>query len=375
MSAFSRRAFLGMALLPWMVPSAKAALGRLNLTADRLSTGKQYVNGHIDAAGKHYVSGFDAHGCEWFRLGLPGKAHGFAADPVKPGRIIALPTLPGTRAAVLDTANGKQLAIIKSRPGRHFNGHGCFSPDGRYLFTSENIAHSAEGVIGVRDGRDFSFLREISGHGIGPHDIHLLPDGVTLVVAGGGIQTHPDSGKRELNINKMQSALLFIDSRDGRLVQRREIAVPRLSIRHLDVGVNGEVLVACQYKGKRQMPKLVGLQQGQGQIEMLDIDDNNLWPLKNYTASARIAANGIAAVTCPRGDRLTLWDLRQKKFLKSIEIKDVGGIEIAADGKHFIVTANVGELYHIDATNLQSKPLGKTWQNAKWTNHMVKTVA
>lgn len=364
MDSVSRRAFLGIALLPWLLPSATAT-----------SPAKRFINGHIDAAGKHHVSSFDAHGREQFRLPLPGKAHGFAVDPIKPNQIIAVPTLPGTRAVVLDTLSGKQRATIDARPGRHFNGHGCFSPDGQYLFTSENIATTAEGVITVRDGRDYHFLRELSGHGIGPHDIHLLPDGVTLVVAGGGIRTHPDTGKRELNINEMDSALLFIDSRDGHLVQRRDIAIPRLSIRHLDVGSNGEVLVACQYKGKKQMPKLVGLQRGEGEIEMLDIDDDTLWSLKNYTASVRIGANGIAAVTCPRGNSLTLWDLRQKKFLKSIEIEDVGGVEVAENGKYFIVSANVGELYQINTSSLQIQPLGQVWQNAKWTNHMVKTLA
>jgi hypothetical protein len=237
----SRRSFLGAALLSWLPPSITAVAERHHL----------FINGHIDPTGKHFISGFNADGKEQFRLPMPGKAHGFTIDPLEPNRIIALPTLPGTRAVVIDTINGKQLAVIESQPGRHFNGHACFSLDGQFLFTSENIIASAMGVIGVRDARNFQFLRELPGHGIGPHDIHLLPDGVTLVVASGGLRTHPDSGKRELNINTMQSALLFIDSRNGKLLARRETPTARLSIRHLDVGPNGEVLVSCQYKGKK----------------------------------------------------------------------------------------------------------------------------
>lgn len=366
----SRRAFLGVALLSFSSLSVFALTKRQNKS---LQT--QFITGHIDLLSKHHISGFDATGAENFRVALPSNAHSFAVNPSNKNIIVALPGLPGTRAAVVDSSSGEKLTIIKSQKGRHFNGHGCFSPDGLFLFSSENIGETAEGVITVRDGRDFSFIREISGYGIGPHDIRLLPDGITLVVASGGIQTHPDSGKRELNNNRLESALLFIDSRNGKLLMRREIPVPRLSIRHIDIGLNGEVLVACQYKGKKQMPKLVGIQSGKGQIEMLEIDDNDLWQMKNYTASARIASSGIAAVTCPRGDRVTFWDLKDKKFLTSLKIKDASGVEVSVDGKHFIISANVGELYNVDTSNFQSKPLGKVWHNAKWTNHMVKTHA
>jgi hypothetical protein len=365
---FSRRRFLAtMALLPCLPSTLAMALQQ------KQPANVVFVNGHIDPAGKHYVSGFDAQGSETFRIPLPDEAHGFTVDPLQPNRIISAPSLPGTRAVVMDIWTGKQLAIIHSRPGRHYLGHACFSPDGRFLFSSENIIDTGEGVITVRDGRDFRFLRELSAHGIGPHDIRLLPDGVTLVVASGGLRTHPDSGRRELNLKEMQTALLFIDSRNGKLLMRRETPIDKLSIRHIDVGAEGEVLVACQYKGKIQMPKLVGVQRGTGPIEMLDIDDNDLWSLRNYTASACIADNGVGAVTCPRGNRLSLWDLPNKRLIKAIEINDVGGVEVSADGNSFIVSANVGELYQLDIGSLQLKPLGGVWRNAKWTNHMLKT--
>ena len=129
----SRRTFLGLALLLHLPTATKAITQRQSL----------FVNGHIDSVGTHFISGFHASGHETFRQPLPDEAHGFAVDPNKPNRVIALPTLPGTRAVALNILNGKQLAVIESRPGRHFYGHACFSPDGRFLFTSENIIASA----------------------------------------------------------------------------------------------------------------------------------------------------------------------------------------------------------------------------------------
>ncbi|MCG8382946.1 MAG: DUF1513 domain-containing protein [Gammaproteobacteria bacterium] len=360
----TRRGFLGvLCALPLLPLQASASRQR----------GQVFVNGHIDRNNTHHISGFDSNGTEFFRHALPDKAHGFAVNPSHPGQIAALPSLPGTQAPVFDLNSGQQIALMTSRPGRHFNGHGCFSHDGRYLYTSENIAANAQGVIGVRDGRTFRLLRELPGHGIGPHDIRILPDDRTLVVASGGIQTHPDSGKRELNINTMQSALLYIDSRDGRLLARHQLPVDQLSIRHFDVGSDGTVLVACQYKGNSKLPALVGVQRGATGIEMLEIDDDDLWPLKQYCADARIAGNGVGAVSCPRGNRLTLWNLTEKRFIKAIEIKDVGGLEVSLGGNAFIASANTGELYRIDATSLTSRRIGTTWNGAKWTNHMVSS--
>lgn len=377
----SRRAFLGGALgSAFLLPGLPSLANVSNVASLRQTSANHkglqdhFINGHIDADGRHYVSGLNAKGVEQFRLPLPDKAHGFAVNPRYPSRIVSLPTLPGTRAVAMDVANGKQLAVIHSRDGRHFNGHGVFNPDGSLFFSSENIAATGEGVITIRDGKNFRYIRELPGFGIGPHDLRLLPNGTTLVVAGGGILTHPDSGKRELNINRMQTALLFIDSERGNLIARRETPIAKLSIRHIDVGADGTVLVACQYKGKRLMPRLVGMQKGDGEIEMLAIDDANLWRLNNYTASALIADNSVAAVSCPRGNRLTFWDLKQKKFIKSVEINDVGGIEIAADGINFIASANKGELYRIDSTTLQVTQFDEVWQDVKWTNHMVKTI-
>ncbi len=363
----SRRKFLvSMVAVPWL-PSA--------LIAAAPSTSTVFVNGHIAPSGKHFVSGFNVSGGETFRIPLPDEAHGFAIDPTQPQRIVSAPSLPGTRAVAMDVVTGEQLAIIKSRPGRHYLGHASFSQDGRYLFSSESIYETAEGIITVRDGRDFSFIRELPAYGIGPHDMRLMPDGNTLVVASGGIKTHPDSGRRELNLNTLKSALLFIDIHSGELVRKREVSVPLLSIRHLDVDAEGNVLVACQYKGRLEMPKLVGIQRGESEIEMFDIHDDDLFPLRNYTASACIGPGGVGAATCPRGDRLSLWDMNQKKLLKTFEIKDVGGIAVSSDGKSFVVSANVGELFQIDIKSLKVEALGRVWQNAQWTNHMVQTVA
>ena len=111
------------------------------------------------------------------------------------------------------------------------------SLDGCRLFTTENDFENAKGAIGVwnTDNR-YERIGEWDSHGIGPHDISLMPDGMTLVIANGGIQTHPDSGRAKLNIPDMKPSLVFLNVRNGSVISK--IALPselhKNSIRHLD---------------------------------------------------------------------------------------------------------------------------------------------
>ena len=96
------------------------------------------------------------------------------------------------------------LSTLSSVPGRHFFGHGAFSPDGRLLYATENDFDNARAVVGVYDvGSGFARIGEFGTQGVGAHELLLSPDGELLVVANGGIETHPDYGRAELNLDTM----------------------------------------------------------------------------------------------------------------------------------------------------------------------------
>ena len=95
-----------------------------------------------------------------------------------------------------------------TKSDRHFFGHGVFSADGRLLYSTENDYDGARGMIGVRDVTGgYKQIGEFPAHGMEPHDIALLSDGRTMVIANGGILTHPGS-EGELNLSDMQSSLI-----------------------------------------------------------------------------------------------------------------------------------------------------------------------
>jgi hypothetical protein len=181
---------------------------------------------------------------------LPGRAHAVAVSP--DGRTcVALARRPGTLASVLDAGAGVR-ATFHADPGRHFEGHGVFSPDGALFYTAENDYGAGRAVVGVRSVADgFPSVAEWPSAGIGAHEIALGADGRTLVVANGGILTHPDTGRTRLNVDSMQPSLARLAADSGQLLDQAALE-PRLSllsIRHLAVTPDDDVVFGMQDEG------------------------------------------------------------------------------------------------------------------------------
>ena len=185
---------------------------------------------------------FDAdRGTEVARIVLPARGHDIAVRPT-PGRdgpeVVVFARRPGNFAVVLGSGDRKPL-WFSTRADRYFYGHGVFSADGRLLYTTENDFEAGVGRIGVRDATNgYMQIGELTSGGVGPHDLALMPDKRTLVVANGGIKTHPDTPRLELNLSSMEPSLAYVDAFTGDLVERHALspAMHQLSIRHLAVG-------------------------------------------------------------------------------------------------------------------------------------------
>ena len=177
---------------------------------------------------------------------LPERGHDVAFDAVT-RRSVIFARQPGTFALVFDPQGKHAPLTIDSIEGRHFYGHGVFSPDGGLLYATENDFDNAAGMVGVYDARDdFRRVGEFPTYGVGPHELILLGDGRTLAVANGGIETHPDFGRAKLNISSMKPSFVFIDRLTGNLLEKHELPseLHKLSIRHMDIDGNGTVIGA-----------------------------------------------------------------------------------------------------------------------------------
>ena len=347
--------------------TTRAAFGRVR---ERV-----YLAARTDAAGKPRASGFDSNGALRLDLPLPARGHGFAPRP-DGSAAVCFARRPGTFAMVIDLVRGSPLAELRSPAGRHFYGHGAYAADGHLLYASENDFRNGTGVVGVY-APDESYRRvgELPAHGVGPHELALLSDHETLVVANGGIATHPDAPGVKLNLPSMAPALAYLDRRTGRLRERAQLprALHRLSIRHLSIAPDDRVVVAMQYEGpRRDLVPLVGMHRRGRPFALFDAPESALRAMRHYCGGVALDVSGtVAAVSAPRANAITLWDTREGRWRCSVPVEDGSGVTPTRVRGHFLATSGRGGAAILDADGGRSTIATGVVARSPWDNHLV----
>ena len=220
------------------------------------------------------------------------------------GHWVAFARRPGRFGVAVPVGAGQPIWFA-TKSDRHFFGHGVFSADGRLLYSTENDYDGARGMIGVRDVTGgYKQIGEFPAHGMEPHDIALLSDGRTMVIANGGILTHPGS-EGELNLSDMQPSLIYVDVETGDLIEEHCLALElhQLSIRHLAIGAGDVVAFGCQYRGPEEdAPPLIGFHRRGEQPVIVPAPSGTQKGLRNYIGSvAADSSGGIVAASAPKG--------------------------------------------------------------------------
>jgi len=217
------------------------------------------------------------------------RGHGISLHPRKRNTVVMYSRRPGTEGIEVDLITGLVNRRLSCQVNRHLMGHGCFSPDGHLLLTTEADLQSTRGLIVVRDSQSYKVLAEFDSGGIGPHELSLLPDGKTLVVANGGIHTHPDSGRKKLNLDTMASNLAYIDLTSGSIIDRFSVQDPKASIRHLNVAPDGTVAFAMQMQrsasNHNQAVPLGGVQRPGKALQLFDNPEQVIFRMNDYAGS------------------------------------------------------------------------------------------
>ncbi|MBK0326233.1 DUF1513 domain-containing protein [Rhodobacteraceae bacterium F11138] len=328
-----RRAFLSGLCAAGLVPATGwAALGA-----------PRYLSAARRVSGDFVLVGLGADLSECFHVPLPGRGHAAAAHPDRP-HAVAFARRPGVYALVLDCGSGKVLHRLTAPEGRHFYGHGAFSRDGRWLYTTENDFDAARGCIGVWDA-DAGYRRagEFESGGVGPHEILRLPGSDDLVVANGGIETHPDSGRAKLNLATMQSNLTYLSAQGGILEQARPAGLQRNSIRHLTAGRDGQVGFAMQWQGAASAhPPLLGLHERGQEIRLLSAEPAQQRRMRGYAGSIAFGPDAQVAITGPRGGVMQIFDRGTGRLVRQLDEPDICGVANGPDG--LVFTSGSGRL-------------------------------
>ncbi|KQV84240.1 DUF1513 domain-containing protein [Rhizobium sp. Root1220] len=357
-SAIDRRGFVkaaGLTFVAALQPRALMALGR----ADAV-----YASGLRTADGSYAIATVTERGEIVDQLALPARAHGMAFS-AKTGKTVAFARRPGTYAMIFDSRGKAEPVVIAAAEGRHFYGHGAFSTDGRILYASENDFDGNRGMIGLYDATDrFVRIGEFETHGVGPHDMTVSDDGRMLIVANGGIETHPDFGRTKLNLARMQPSLALIDAATGALIEKHVLPQQwaQVSTRHVDIDSAGRIWFACQYEGHRNdLPPLVGSFAKGEDLRFVNLPEETTRRLANYVGAIAVnRIDGLVGVTSPKGGAAVTIDARSGRVLREEIVPEAAGIAPSGDG--FAVSSYEGDF-------LSSR------SDVAWDQHIVRISA
>ncbi len=324
--------------------------------------------------GAYVLHGLSAAGERVFALPLPGRGHAAAAHPRR-AEAVAFARRPGRFALVIDCAEGRETARLAPPAGRTFCGHGAFTRDGALLFTTENAHEEGAGRLGIWDAAaGYARIGEIPTGGVGPHEVILAPEGDALIVANGGILTHPDSGRAKLNLPTMRPNLARIAVSDGALLAQVEAgpALRRNSLRHLAARPDGLIACAAQWEGDlREAPPLLALwPKGAETLEGRAAPEALQRRARGYAGSAAVSADGArAAFTAPRGGLALIFAGPDLAFERAVERPDVCGAARAEGGLFFTDGAG-GAVFLADGPDADPVAM-RAASGLAWDNHLV----
>lgn len=204
--------------------------------------------------GAHSWAGLWAPDAPLRGIALPARAHQVLVLPPAPGSQTPLALVvarrPGDYLLRFDPLQAQALQWHRMEDDRYLAGHAVLSADANALYTAESDGETGQGLVAERDPITLVKRREFSSGGIGPHAMLLepgdLPGTDTLLVANGGILNLPETGRRKLNLGRMDSNLTRLDPRTGAVLASYRLRDPFLSLRHLSRAPDGTVGVALQ---------------------------------------------------------------------------------------------------------------------------------
>lgn len=312
---------------------------------------------------RYVLHGLSGAGESLFSVDLPDRGHAAAAHPIQP-LAVAFARRPGTFALVLDCLTGRVLYRLTPPEGRQFSGHGVFSANGRVLYTSEVIARTSQGRIGLWETGGFTRIGEWSSGGVGPHDLLRQADGA-LIVANGGIATDPGD-RSKLNLDSMRPNLTRL-SPEGRITAQAELPAElhRNSIRHLASGPGGVVAFAMQWEGDPFEPvPLLGLWRPGRPPVLCPPPETEALRMQGYAGSIAMTAQGLIALTSPRGGVVMIHAPDGRHLATHLRADACG---VAKSGRGFLVTDGSGVVWSCDPAGLRPLRTG----GPAWDNHLI----
>lgn len=253
----------------------------------------------------------DAHYQIGFAVDVPTRPHGLMH--VQEAEYVVLARRPGDWMMRLNIATGETSRIWQEE-GRHLNGHSAVL--GELMYTTETDVLSGSGMLGVRNRNTAELLDVWPTHGKDPHQLLVLPEGglgiphPLLLVANGGLASHPDMGRTPQPNQHMDSSVLALDPRTGEVLKKWTLDDTQLSLRHMAQHSSGLVGIAMQAQHSN-----LQMQQNAPILALLDQHGLRVAEqsagVKGYAGDITATPEGFA-VSCTKNDSVARFDLQGK---------------------------------------------------------------
>lgn len=349
---------------------------KLTAASRNKSTRVAYLAAAQSKLGEHSFKCFN-HASELMtEYDIPSRGHGFTIS--QQGHIAAIARRPADFCLILDRS-GSKLIEFSAQDGRHFYGHGVFDANGDYLYLTENDFEQARGVIGIYDAHNnYQQVGEFESYGVGPHMIQLDNTGNHLIVANGGIETHPNSGRKKLNLTSMQPSLVFIDLQSGELIRKAQFdsQYHKNSIRHFSVAADNTIYIGLQNEGDDTSAALLAkLSPSSTMIKKLELTEIETTQLNNYVGDICLdQSQQFLVASSPYGDTLLIKSLVNNQH-SQIEVTDVCALSKTTVDGQFVVSSGDGVIYLLkvrDAESMQTDliAMANFAGEQHWDNHI-----
>lgn len=304
----------------------------------------------------------DEHGMPISTLPIPERGHGVATN--QQGHAVVFGRRPGTFFMVFDYRTEQVIKLQPAQADRHFYGHGVFSHDGNYLFATEGERGTSRGIIGVYDvQKRYQKIDELTGFGIGPHEVIMMPDGA-LAIGVGGVHTN---GREPLNLDTMTPSLSYL-SQDGELLDSVSLPDHKLSIRHLAHDGSDTVLCGQQYRGEPdEYPALIAMYSRGDEMQQLHAEPEEWARFNHYVASIAATDDWILA-TSPPGSCYGIWSKKSGKLVELNALPDASGVVMY--GKEFRVSSGAGNIVE----QMPNEYKNTIASGVQWDNHWSRIV-
>jgi hypothetical protein len=281
----------------------------------------------------------DSIPCDFF-------GHGLAPHPIERRRAVLFEKR-GPGCCEVDLLDRRVTRPITTPAGRAFYGHGAFSRDGQVLFATETRLSTHDGLVAIRDGKTYEEIGEFPTYGKSPHDCHLVDQDKTLVVTNGG---GPFEDDREL------PSVTFVDTGSTKLLERVVFPTPRLNAGHLAVSQSRDLVAISAPRDGLPKTALGGvtMRRGDGAFVTMTKPESIVSRMVGESLSLCIhEATGIVGVTNPDGNIVTFWDLKEERFVKSLDLPAPRGLTQTLGGEYFALGYGAGTMTLLSPRTLE----------------------